>query len=175
MAIQIGLNGFGRIGRLVLRRMIQDGGFNVVAINDITDAKTLAYLFKYDSVHGVYPGKVSHAEGAIIVDGKQIKVIAEKDPSKLPWKDLGADIVMEGTGVFTSREKLQMHVTAGREKGPADGPGEGRDRRDDGDGRERRQTDRQRGVPVERLLHHQLPGPDGQGAAPGIRASSRGT
>jgi glyceraldehyde 3-phosphate dehydrogenase len=116
MAIQIGLNGFGRIGRLVLRRMIQDGGFNVVAINDITDAKTLAYLFKYDSVHGVYPGKVSHAEGAIIVDGKQIKVLAEKDPSKLPWKDLGASIVVEGTGVFTSREKLQMHVTAGAKK-----------------------------------------------------------
>jgi glyceraldehyde 3-phosphate dehydrogenase len=100
----------------VLRRMIQDGGFNVVAINDITDAKTLAYLFKYDSVHGVYPGKVSHTEGAIIVDGKQIKVLAEKDPSKLPWKDLGATIVVEGTGVFTSREKLQMHVTAGAKK-----------------------------------------------------------
>jgi glyceraldehyde 3-phosphate dehydrogenase len=116
MAIQIGLNGFGRIGRLVLRRMIQDGGFNVVAINDITDAKTLAYLFKYDSVHGVYPGKVSHTDGAIIVDGKQIKVLAEKDPSKLPWKDLGASIVVEGTGVFTSREKLQMHVTAGAKK-----------------------------------------------------------
>jgi glyceraldehyde 3-phosphate dehydrogenase len=116
MAIQIGLNGFGRIGRLVLRRMIQDGGFNVVAINDITDAKTLAYLFKYDSVHGVYPGKVSHTEGAIIVDGKQIKVLAEKDPSKLPWKELGASIVVEGTGVFTSREKLQMHVTAGAKK-----------------------------------------------------------
>lgn len=116
MAIQIGLNGFGRIGRLVLRRMQQDGGFNVVAINDITDAKTLAYLFKYDSVHGIYPGKVSHAEGAIIIDGKQIKVLAEKDPSKLPWKDLGASIVVEGTGVFTSREKLQMHVTAGAKK-----------------------------------------------------------
>ena len=116
MAIQVGLNGFGRIGRLVLRRMLQTGGFEVVAINDITDAKTLAYLFKYDSVHGIFPGTVSHAEGAIVVDGKQIKVLAEKDPTKLPWKDLGASIVVEGTGVFTSREKLQMHVTAGAKK-----------------------------------------------------------
>jgi len=116
MAISVGLNGFGRIGRLVLRRMIQDGNFNVVGINDITDAKTLAYLFKYDSVHGVYPGAVSHDADGIIVDGKRFKVMAEKDPSKLPWKDLGATIVIEGTGVFTSREKLQMHLAAGAKK-----------------------------------------------------------
>jgi len=116
MAINVGLNGFGRIGRLVLRRMIQDGNFNVVGINDITDSKTLAYLFKYDSVHGVYPGAVSHDADGIIADGKRFKVMAEKDPSKLPWKDLGATIVIEGTGVFTSREKLQMHLAAGAKK-----------------------------------------------------------
>ena len=116
MAINIGLNGFGRIGRLVLRRMIQDGNFNVVGINDITDAKTLAYLFKYDSVHGVYPGAVSHDADGIIVDGRKFKVMAEKDPSKLPWKDLGATIVIEGTGVFTSKEKLSMHLAAGAKK-----------------------------------------------------------
>jgi glyceraldehyde 3-phosphate dehydrogenase len=116
MAINIGLNGFGRIGRLVLRRMIQDGSFNVVGINDITDAKTLAYLFKYDSVHGVYPGVVSHDADGIIVDGRKFKVMAEKDPSKLPWKDLGATIVIEGTGVFTSKEKLSMHLAAGAKK-----------------------------------------------------------
>jgi glyceraldehyde 3-phosphate dehydrogenase len=116
MAINVGLNGFGRIGRLVLRRMIQDGNFNVVGINDITDAKTLAYLFKYDSVHGVYPGAVSHDADGIIVDGRKFKVMAEKDPSKLPWKDLGATIVIEGTGVFTSREKLSMHLAAGAKK-----------------------------------------------------------
>ena len=116
MAINIGLNGFGRIGRLVLRRMIQDGNFNVVGINDITDAKTLAYLFKYDSVHGVYPGVVSHDADGIIVDGRKFKVMAEKDPSKLPWKDLGATIVIEGTGVFTSKEKLSMHLAAGAKK-----------------------------------------------------------
>jgi glyceraldehyde 3-phosphate dehydrogenase len=88
----------------------------VVAINDITDAKTLAYLFKYDSVHGVYPGTVTQAEGAIVIDGKQFRVLAEKDATKLPWKDLGADIVVEGTGAYTSREKLQMHITAGAKK-----------------------------------------------------------
>lgn len=116
MAINIGINGFGRIGRLVFRRMMKTGGFNVVAINDITDAKTLAYLLKYDSVHGIYDGTVTSEADGIVVDGKKYKVLAEKDPAKLPWKELGADIVIEGTGVFTSREKLQMHITAGAKK-----------------------------------------------------------
>jgi glyceraldehyde 3-phosphate dehydrogenase len=116
MAITVGLNGFGRIGRLVLRRMLEDGGFEVVGINDITDAKTLAHLFKYDSVHGVYKGDVSHDPNGISVDGKRYKVMAERDPSKLPWKELGADIVIEGTGVFTNREKMSMHLTAGARK-----------------------------------------------------------
>jgi glyceraldehyde 3-phosphate dehydrogenase len=116
MAINVGLNGFGRIGRLVFRRMMQTGGFNIVGINDITDAKTLAYLLKYDSVHGIFPGTVSHDADGIIVDGKKYKVMAEKDPTKLPWKDLGATIVIEGTGMFTTREKLSMHLTAGAKK-----------------------------------------------------------
>jgi len=116
MAINIGINGFGRIGRLVFRRMMQTGGFNIVGINDITDAKTLAYLLKYDSVHGIYPGTVTSDADGIVADGKKYKVMAEKDPTKLPWKTLGADIVIEGTGVFTSREKLQMHITAGAKK-----------------------------------------------------------
>jgi len=116
MAVNIGINGFGRIGRLVFRRLQQVDGFNVVCINDITDAKTLAYLLKYDSVHGVYPGTVTAEADAIVVDGKKYKVTAEKDPSKLPWKDLGVQIVIEGTGIFTSREKLTMHITAGAKK-----------------------------------------------------------
>jgi glyceraldehyde 3-phosphate dehydrogenase len=116
MAINIGINGFGRIGRLVFRKMIATGGFNVVGINDITDAKTLAYLLKYDSVHGIFPNTVTWDAEGIIVDGKKFKIMAEKDPSKLPWKQLGADIVIEGTGVFTTREKLQMHLTAGAKK-----------------------------------------------------------
>ncbi len=116
MAVNIGINGFGRIGRLVFRRLMKEGGFNVVAINDITDAKTLAYLLKYDSVHGVYPGTVTADADGIVVDGKKFRILAEKDPSKLPWKSLNADLVIEGTGIFTSREKLAMHITAGAKK-----------------------------------------------------------
>ena len=116
MAINIGINGFGRIGRLVFRRVLQQGGFNVVGINDITDAKTRAYLLKYDSVHGIFDGDVKAEENAIVVNGKKYRVTAEKDPSKLPWKELGADIIIEGTGIFTSREKLQPHITAGAKK-----------------------------------------------------------
>jgi len=116
MAINVGLNGFGRIGRLVLRRMVQEGGFNVVGINDITDARTLAHLFKYDSVHGIFQGDVSHSAEGISINGKSYKIMAEKDPSKLPWKELGADIVIEGTGIFTSREKMSLHLAAGAKK-----------------------------------------------------------
>jgi glyceraldehyde 3-phosphate dehydrogenase len=116
MAVNIGINGFGRIGRLVFRRVLKQGGFNVVGINDITDAKTLAYLLKYDSVHGIFEGNVKAEENAIVVDGKKYRVMAEKDPSRLPWKELGADIVVEGTGIFTTREKLQVHINAGAKK-----------------------------------------------------------
>lgn len=116
MAINVGINGFGRIGRLVFRRMLKSGGFNILCINDLTDAKTLAYLLKYDSVHGKFDGTVTADADGIVVDGKKYKVLAEKDPSKLPWKELGVDIVIEGTGIFTSREKLQMHITAGAKK-----------------------------------------------------------
>jgi glyceraldehyde 3-phosphate dehydrogenase len=96
--------------------MLQDGGFNILAINDVTDAKTLAYLLKYDSVHGVFDGTVTHDDSGIVVNGKKYPVLAEKDPSKLPWKSLGVDIVIEGTGVFTSREKMGLHITAGAKK-----------------------------------------------------------
>jgi glyceraldehyde 3-phosphate dehydrogenase len=116
MAVKIGINGFGRIGRLVFRRLMKEGQFEVMAINDITDANTLAYLLKYDSVHGKYRGEVKAEAGGIVVDGKKFKILAEKDPSKLPWKDLGVDIVIEGTGVFTSREKLNLHLQAGAKK-----------------------------------------------------------
>jgi len=96
--------------------MLKTGGFNILGINDVTDAKTLAYLLKYDSVHGKFDGTVTAEADGIVVDGKKYKVMAEKDPTKLPWKDLGVDIVIEGTGVFTSREKLAMHITAGAKK-----------------------------------------------------------
>jgi glyceraldehyde 3-phosphate dehydrogenase len=117
MAVTLGINGFGRIGRLVFRRLLAQGkDFKVAAINDITDATTLAYLLKYDSVHGVYPGTVKADGDAIVVDGVRYKILAEKDPSKLPWKELGVDIAIEGTGIFTSREKLGLHITAGAKK-----------------------------------------------------------
>ena len=116
MAIKIGINGFGRIGRLVFRRMMAMGGFDVVAINDITDAKTLAHLLKYDSVHRKYPGEVKATENGISVDGKEIKVLAEKDPANLPWKALSVDIAVDSTGIFTKREKLELHLKAGAKK-----------------------------------------------------------
>ncbi|HTY00287.1 MAG TPA: type I glyceraldehyde-3-phosphate dehydrogenase [Bacteroidota bacterium] len=117
MAVTLGINGFGRIGRLVFRRLLEQGkDFNVAAINDITDAKTLAYLLKYDSVHGIFQADVKADGDALVVNGKRYKIMAEKDPSKLPWKDMGVTVVVEGTGIFTSREKLQMHIAAGAKK-----------------------------------------------------------
>jgi glyceraldehyde 3-phosphate dehydrogenase len=116
MSVKIGINGFGRIGRLVFRRMLNVGGFEVISINDLTDAKTLAHLLKYDSVHGKFPGEVKATDSGINVNGKDIKVTAEKDPTKLGWGDKGVSIVIESTGVFTNKEKLSMHLTAGAKK-----------------------------------------------------------
>ena len=116
MAIKVAINGFGRIGRLVFKAMRNDRGIDVVAINDITDAPTLAHLLKYDSVHGRYPAAV-HAEGDYLVTGdEKVRIFAEKDPSKLPWKELKVDIVIESTGIFTSREKMGLHLEAGAKK-----------------------------------------------------------
>ena len=104
MAMKVGINGFGRIGRLVFRAAMTRGDVNVVAVNDITDAGTLAHLLKYDSTHGKYPGGVSSKEGALIVDGKEVKVLCERDPADLPWGDLGVDLVVESTGFFADEE-----------------------------------------------------------------------
>ncbi len=126
MAVRIGINGFGRIGRVVFRLMHADPGFEVVGINDITDAATLAHLLKYDSVHGRFSGEVSVKDGNLVVDGREIPVSAERDPSKLPWKDLGAEIVLESTGVFRTRDKISLHLEAGAKRVllsvPAKGP-----------------------------------------------------
>jgi glyceraldehyde 3-phosphate dehydrogenase len=116
MAIKIGINGFGRIGRLVFKRMMATGGFDVAAINDITDAKTLSHLLKYDSVHRRFPGEIKATENGISVNGKEIKVLAEKDPANLPWKSMGVDIAVESTGIFTKREQLELHLKAGAKK-----------------------------------------------------------
>lgn len=114
--MNVGINGFGRIGRLVLRRMMELGGFNIVAINDLMDTKTLSHLLKYDSVHRKYPGTVVASESSITVDGKEIKILSEKDPGKLGWGDMGVDIVIESTGIFSTKDKLQLHLDAGAKK-----------------------------------------------------------
>ena len=113
MPIRIGINGFGRIGRNVLRASLQDPDLQFVAINDLTDAKTLAYLLKYDSVHGTLKTTVEAKDSQILVGGKPITVLALKDPKELPWKDLKVDVVIESTGRFTDREGAGKHLSAG--------------------------------------------------------------
>ncbi|MCW8812713.1 MAG: type I glyceraldehyde-3-phosphate dehydrogenase [Chlorobium sp.] len=114
MAVKVGINGFGRIGRLVFRRCLEVGGFDFVGINDLTDAETLAHLLKYDSVHGRFNGEVKVEGNDLIVNGDRIKITAEKDPSKLNWKDV--DVVIESTGVFRDKESCLKHVAAGAKK-----------------------------------------------------------
>ncbi|MEX5213011.1 MAG: type I glyceraldehyde-3-phosphate dehydrogenase [Nitrospiraceae bacterium] len=116
MAIRVGINGFGRIGRNVLRASLHDPSLEFVAINDLTDAKTLAYLLEYDSVHGRLDATVSHKEDAILVNGKPLIVLAKKDPKDLPWKDLGVEIVIESTGRFTDRDGAGRHLAAGAKR-----------------------------------------------------------
>ena len=127
MATKVGINGFGRIGRQVLRIGLKNKDLEFVGVNDLTDAKTLAHLFKYDSVHGVYPGTVEAAEGAIIVDGRRIPISAEKDPKMIPWKNWGAEVVIESTGRFTDADKAQAHIEAGAKKVIISAPAKGED------------------------------------------------
>ena len=129
MALRVGINGFGRIGRQVLRAAKEQGvaDLDFVAVNDLTDTKTLAHLFKYDSVHRTYDGDVSTTANGIAVDGDEIRVFAEKDPSALPWKDLGVDIVLESTGRFTKAEDAAKHITGGAKKVIISAPAKGED------------------------------------------------
>jgi glyceraldehyde 3-phosphate dehydrogenase len=129
MSTKIAINGFGRIGRCVLRAMHERKvkGLEVVAINDLTDSKTLAHLYNYDSVHGHANPRAEAGEGALVIEGKSIKILAEKDPAKLPWKELGADIILECTGLFTDREKAAVHLTAGAKKVLISAPAKGQD------------------------------------------------
>ncbi|MGA2367654.1 MAG: type I glyceraldehyde-3-phosphate dehydrogenase [Dehalococcoidia bacterium] len=118
MAYKIGINGFGRIGRLVFRTMKQHYGdkLDIVAVNDLTDAKTNAHMLKYDSTYGIYPGKIEATADSIIVDGAATKVIAERDPAKIPWKDMGIEVVVESTGLFTDGLKAAAHFQGGAKK-----------------------------------------------------------
>jgi glyceraldehyde 3-phosphate dehydrogenase len=129
MAIRVGINGFGRIGRQVLRAAKQQGVADIdfVAVNDLTDTKTLAHLFKYDSVHRTYAGDVTAGKDCITVDGDDIRVFAEKDPASLPWKDLGVDIVLESTGRFTEADKARKHIDGGAKKVIISAPAKGED------------------------------------------------
>ena len=118
MAIRVAINGFGRIGRNVLRSAKKSGttDLDFVAVNDLTDNATLAHLLQFDSVHGTYPGSVEVTDDGLRVDGDDLKVFSERDPSKLPWADLNIDVVIESTGIFTAREKAAMHLEAGAKK-----------------------------------------------------------
>ena len=116
MAVKVGINGFGRIGRLVFRRALAQGNVEFVGINDLTDAKTLAHLLKYDSVHGKFNGEVAVDGNNIVVNGQKIAISAEKDPANLKWADLGAEVVIESTGVFRTNEACMKHVEAGAKK-----------------------------------------------------------
>src|SRR3989338_1333652 len=118
MAARVAINGFGRIGRLCLRSMLErhKGHLNVVAVNDMSDLETNAHLFQYDSTYGAFPGKLEIGEGMLKVNGWDIAVLSQKDPSRLPWKNLGVDIVIESTGVFTEAAKVRAHLDAGARK-----------------------------------------------------------
>ena len=139
---KVAINGFGRIGRLVARAILErpDCGLELVSVNDLADAKANAWLFKHDSVHGKFPGEVKTDGNDIVVDGKRIHVTAEKDPAKLPHEAQGVELALECTGFFTDRESAQKHIDAGRQAGADLGPGQGR-RPDRRLWRQRRQAD----------------------------------
>ena len=124
MTVRVAINGFGRIGRTFFRAAQTEGvGFEIVAINDLTDVATLAHLLKYDSIMGRFNAEVEVKEGALVVDGKEIKILAERDPQNLPWKDLGVDVVLESTGFFTEGSKAKAHIEAGAKKVILSAPG----------------------------------------------------
>ena len=164
MATRVAINGFGRIGRLVARAMLekQDSGLELVAINDLADAESNALLFKRDSVHGAYPGEVRADGNDLIIDGRRIKVTAERDPAKLPHGDNGIDLVLECTGFFADRDKAGAHLTAGAKKVLISAPGQGR-RPHRRLRRQSRQADGRAHDRLQRLVHDQLPRAGRQG------------
>ncbi|MBW2451598.1 MAG: type I glyceraldehyde-3-phosphate dehydrogenase [Deltaproteobacteria bacterium] len=123
MSVKIAINGFGRIGRNVLRAAIKDNAFEIVAINDLTSPQTLAHLLKYDSIHGIFDAEISAQDDSISVDNKSIKILSERDPASLPWKELGIDLVIESTGLFTKGADAGKHIQAGARKVVISAPG----------------------------------------------------
>ncbi|RUA30260.1 MAG: type I glyceraldehyde-3-phosphate dehydrogenase, partial [Bacteroidetes bacterium] len=123
--VKVGINGFGRIGRLTFRALLQKNNVEVVGINDLTDTKTLAHLLKYDSVHGKFPGEISYDDNSLTVNGKNISVTAERDPANLPWGKMGVEIVLESTGLFVDEENAGKHIKAGAKKVVISAPAKG--------------------------------------------------
>ena len=175
MSVRVGINGFGRIGRNVFRAAHErNADIEWVGVNDLTDAKTLGHLLKYDSVLGPYPGTVEVQDDTLVVDGKEVKVLAERDPAALPWGDLGADVVIESTGLFTKRDDAAKHLAAGAQKviisAPATEPdvtvalGVNFDEAYDADEPPHH---------LQRLLHDQLPRAGREGAARDVRHRAR--
>ncbi len=165
MAVKVGINGFGRIGRNLFRAAHEsDADIDIVAVNDITDNATLAHLLKYDSILGRFPGEVTEGGGSITVDGKEIKVFEERNPADLPWGDIGVDVVIESTGLFTKRDDAKKHLDAGAKKVIISAPATEPDVtvalgvNFDSDVRRRLAPHH-----LERLVHHELPGADREG------------
>ena len=159
---KVGINGFGRIGRNVFRAAFGNPDFDVVAVNDLTDAATLAHLLKYDSIHGTFDHDVTAEGEYLVVDGKKVKVLAQTDPAKLPWGELGVEIVVESTGRFTEGAKAKAHLEAGAKKVIISAPAKGEDITIVmGVNEDKYEADKY----LQRFLHHQLPGSVHQSSA----------
>ena len=169
--VNVAINGFGRIGRAVFRIIATRPGsaIRVVAINDLSDDDILAYLLEYDSVMGRFDQEVTVADGIMKIGHHEIQMLMERDPAQLPWAELGVDIVIESTGVFRDRATLQTAPRRRRQAGDPHRPLPGQDRPDRGARSERRRARRRRHHRLQRLLHHQLPGPPGQGSRRQLR------
>ena len=165
MAVKIGINGFGRIGRQVFKAIEEkyDGVLEVVAINDLFDAQTNAHLLKYDSNYGRFPGTVEVKDGNLVVNGETVRVFAEKDPAKIPWGDLGVDIVVESTGVFTDASKAKAHIDGGAKKVIISAPAKGEDITIVMGVNDDKYDPAKHCHHLQRVLHHQLSGAGGQG------------
>ena len=173
MTTRVGINGFGRIGRSFTRLALERTDLEVVAVNDITDAGTLAHLLAFDSTYGRLGRTVEHTPDSLSIDGVPIAVLAERDPAAIDWGKLGADIVIESTGKFRTRDGAALHLKGGAQEGTDLGAGQGRRP----DHRARRQRRRLRPAAarrdLQRVLHHQLRGADGEGAERRVRRGAR--
>ena len=173
MALKVGINGFGRIGRVFYRAAWGTPGFEVVAVNDLTDAATLAHLLKHDSVHGTFGPEVVAKGDAIFVDGRQVRVLAQKDPGSLPWRELGVDVVVESTGRFVDRASAGKHLEAGARKVVITAPAKDPDVTAGPRGERADLRPREAPRRLERVLHDQLPRHGRQGAARSLRRAPR--